>query len=144
MSDASRRVPSRHPCSEGAPSNERVEAKVRGDGDLATATPTIHRPSVVRGVGGMEGDEMVDQASVRFELEGFSGTLLHPGDGGYDEARTVFNAMVDRRPSVIARCSKTSDVVAVVNFARDGGLPLSVYGGGHGVTGAAVIDGAVC
>jgi FAD/FMN-containing dehydrogenase len=68
---------------------------------------------------------------------------IKPGDVRYDEAREVFNGMIDRRPQVIMRCESTDDVVAVVNYARDSGLPLSVYGGGHSVTGAAVVDGGV-
>ena len=79
-----------------------------------------------------------------FELAGFAGQLLYPGDAGYDDGRSVFNSMIDRRPVVIARCTNAADVAAAVGLARDNGLPLSVYGGGHGVTGAAVIDGGVC
>jgi FAD/FMN-containing dehydrogenase len=78
------------------------------------------------------------------DLPGFDGQLIRPGDGQYDEARTVFNAMIDRRPVLIARCATTDDVVATVNLARDRGITLSVYGGGHGVTGAAVVDGGIC
>ena len=80
----------------------------------------------------------------RFELDGFSGTLTHPDDEGYDDARSVFNGMIDRRPVVLAQCASVADVVAVVALARDNDLPLSVYGGGHGVTGSAVVDGGVC
>jgi FAD/FMN-containing dehydrogenase len=79
-----------------------------------------------------------------FDIPGFDGELIRPGDGGYDEARTVFNGMIDRRPVLIARCTSTADVVAVVNFAREQALPASVYGGGHGVTGSAVVDAGVC
>lgn len=83
-------------------------------------------------------------AGDRYSVDGFAGTLIHPEDDGYDEARAVFNGMIDRRPAVIARCASVDDVVAVVGFARDRDLPLTVYGGGHGVTGSAVADGAVC
>ena len=79
----------------------------------------------------------------RFDLAGFKGQLLHPGDDGYDGARKVFNGMIDRRPAVIARCADANDVVAAVKLARAEDLPLSVYGGGHGVTGAAVCDAGV-
>ncbi len=75
---------------------------------------------------------------------GFAGTTLAPGDPGYDEARAVFNGMVDRRPERIMRCESTGDVVAALELARTGGLPVSVYGGGHGVTGSAVVDGGLC
>ncbi len=80
----------------------------------------------------------------RYELSGFRGTVLYPGDAGYDEARTVFNAMIDRRPALVARCGDADDVAAAVNLARAEGLALTVYGGGHGVTGAAVCDGGLC
>jgi FAD/FMN-containing dehydrogenase len=73
-------------------------------------------------------------------IPGFGGEQLRPGDGGYDEARAVFNGMIDRRPALIAVCGSTDDVVAAVKFARAQALPISVYGGGHSVTGAAVID----
>ena len=81
----------------------------------------------------------------RPDISGFSGRLFSPGDEGYDEARTVFNAMIDRRPRLIARCASAADVAAVITYVRASGLPMSVYGGGHGVTGAAVVeDGVVC
>jgi FAD/FMN-containing dehydrogenase len=83
-------------------------------------------------------------AETAVEFPGFTGSLLHPGEPAYEEARTVFNAMIDNRPLVIARCACTADVVAAVRHARARGLEISVYGGGHGVTGAAVTDGGVC
>jgi FAD/FMN-containing dehydrogenase len=83
-------------------------------------------------------------SDTRFELDGFGGRLIHPDDPEYDEARRVFNGMIDRRPALIARCSRVEDVVAAVDFARAQHLPLSVYGGGHGVTGAAMCDAGVC
>ncbi|HVQ87843.1 MAG TPA: FAD-binding oxidoreductase [Actinomycetes bacterium] len=74
----------------------------------------------------------------------FHGRLIHPGDATYDESRSVFNALIDRSPAVIARCHDVSDVVTAVRAARAKELPLSVYGGGHGVTGSAVIDAGIC
>jgi FAD/FMN-containing dehydrogenase len=82
-------------------------------------------------------------ASTRFELPGFRGTLIHSDDAEYDEARKIFNGMIDRRPALIARCSCTEDVVAAVNLAREQSLPLAVHGGGHGVTGASICDAGV-
>jgi FAD/FMN-containing dehydrogenase len=73
-------------------------------------------------------------------IPGFGGSQLRPGDDGYDEARAVFNGMIDRRPALIAVCTNADDVVAAVTYARQQALPVSVYGGGHGVTGAAVVD----
>jgi FAD/FMN-containing dehydrogenase len=83
------------------------------------------------------------QTTARFELPGFKGTLIHPGDNGYDDARKVFNGMIDRRPALIARCTCADDVAAAVNLAREERLPLAVHGGGHGVTGAAMCDAGV-
>jgi hypothetical protein len=54
------------------------------------------------------------------------GSLLRPGDPGYDDARTIWNGMIDRRPALIARCLGVGDVVACVNAAREHGLPLSI------------------
>ena len=71
------------------------------------------------------------------------GQLICPGDGGYDDARMVWNAMIDRRPGMIARCAGVSDVINCVNFARDNNLLVSVRGGGHNVAGNAVCDGGL-
>ncbi len=73
----------------------------------------------------------------------FGGTVVRPGAANYDDLRRVFNGMIDRRPALIARCASTADVVAAVTHARDSGLPLAVYGGGHAVTGHAVCDDGV-
>src|SRR6476620_522436 len=77
-------------------------------------------------------------------FRGFGGSLLAEGDAGYDDARAVFNGMIDRRPALIARCESSSDVVAALAVARSTGMPVAVYGGGHGVTGAAGVDGGIC
>ncbi len=69
------------------------------------------------------------------------GDLLRPGESGYEEARSIWNAMIDKRPVAIARCLETADVVEAVNFARDHQLLLSVRGSGHNVAGNAVVDG---
>ncbi len=71
------------------------------------------------------------------------GELLREGDGGYDEARRIWNAMVDRRPALIARCAGAADVVAAVKFAAGRNLLLSVRGGGHNVAGNALCDGGL-
>lgn len=68
------------------------------------------------------------------------GELLQPGDVGYDNARTVWNAMIDKRPALIARCTSQSDVIASVRFAREHGLEVSVRGGGHNIAGKAVVE----
>ena len=65
------------------------------------------------------------------------GELLMPGEAAYDEARRLWNGMVDRRPAAIVRCAGTADVVAAVDFARRNDLEVSVRGGGHNVAGMA-------
>ena len=71
------------------------------------------------------------------------GGLLLPEDSGYDEARSVWNAMIDRKPAAIARCLGTVDVTTCVNFARERDIPLSIKGGGHNIAGLAVCDGGL-
>src|ERR1700754_2857857 len=68
------------------------------------------------------------------------GQLIMPDDAGYDEARTVWNAMIDRRPAMIVRCAGVADVRCAVNFARDQHLPLAIRGGGHNIAGSAMCD----
>jgi FAD/FMN-containing dehydrogenase len=68
------------------------------------------------------------------------GQCYRPGDTGYDEARTIPNAMIDRRPAIIARCAGTADVIACVRFAREHDLLVSVRGGGHSVAGKSVCE----
>jgi FAD/FMN-containing dehydrogenase len=69
-----------------------------------------------------------------------SGRVLLPGDDGYDTARTVWNAMIDRSPTLIVQPTSTADVVAAVRFATDQNLPIAVRGGGHNAAGLAVCD----
>jgi FAD/FMN-containing dehydrogenase len=71
------------------------------------------------------------------------GAVLCPGQDGYDAARTLPNAMIDRRPAFIARCTGAADVIACVRFAREHDLLLSVRGGGHSVAGKSVCDGGL-
>jgi FAD/FMN-containing dehydrogenase len=72
------------------------------------------------------------------------GAVIEPGDDAYDEARTVYNAMIDRRPRAVVRCSDAGDVMAAVDYARENGLALAVRGGGHSVPGfGTVVDGVV-
>jgi hypothetical protein len=70
------------------------------------------------------------------------GELVRPADAGYDAARKVFNAMIDRRPEFIVRCAGVSDVIAAVNFARAQNLLVAIRGAGHNVAGSSVCDAA--
>lgn len=70
----------------------------------------------------------------------FQGDVLLPGDAGYDEARQIWNAMTDRRPALIARCTSPEDVVQAVKLAREHNLLVSIKGGGHNIAGNAVCD----
>jgi FAD/FMN-containing dehydrogenase len=75
--------------------------------------------------------------------ESVRGEVIGPSDDAYDEARKVFNAMIDRRPAFVVRCTSTDDVIAAVNFARDSQLDISVRGGGHSVPGFGTADDAL-
>ena len=80
-------------------------------------------------------DEQIERFSARL-----SGNLIRPEDPDYDDARAVWNGMIDKRPALIARCSGTADVISAVNFARENGLRVAVRGGGHNVAGTALCD----
>jgi FAD/FMN-containing dehydrogenase len=72
--------------------------------------------------------------------DGFSGQLIGPEQPGYDEGRRVFNAMIDRRPALIARCATSADVAAAVRAASEHGLAVAVRGGGHSFSGLSTCD----
>ena len=92
----------------------------------------------------VEGQEIeVHQDSVNSWKTRLRGPVLLPGDPGFEESRTVWNAMVDRRPAVVVRCLGTADVIECVRFAREHNLLLCIKGGGHNIAGLAVADGAV-
>jgi len=88
---------------------------------------------------------MTTQTSkVKEELRGtIKGSVLVPDDPGYEEARRIWNAMIDRRPAVIAQCVQADDVPPVIRFARKNGLELSIRGGGHNIAGNALCDNGV-
>ncbi len=86
---------------------------------------------------------IIEEAAVEDLAAGLRGPLLRPDDGNYDEARKVWNGMIDRRPALIARCAGVADVIAAVRFARTHGVLVSVKGGGHNITGNAVCEGGL-
>lgn len=73
----------------------------------------------------------------------FTGTLILPGNTDYDEARKVYNGMIDKRPAAIAKCNNVNQVIACVNFARDNNILLAIRGGGHNAGGLGIADDAL-
>jgi FAD/FMN-containing dehydrogenase len=82
----------------------------------------------------------IEETTIETFREQLRGTVLRPEDEGYEEARTLWNAMIDKRPALIAQCTGAADVITAVDFARDLDLPLAVKGGGHNVAGTALCD----
>lgn len=116
---------------------EMIRAAIAAGGVAA-----ISQPSVAMAV---QAAAPESASSRRFEdlRKMLHGEVVTPGDAGYDAMRRVWNGMIDRRPAAIARCTGAADVMAVVNFARDTGIPATVRGGGHHVAGKSVRDGAI-
>ncbi len=83
---------------------------------------------------------VVDESALE---ENFLGELIRPGDANYDRARSISNAMFDRRPAFIARCTGVADVIEAVRFARDADLAVAVRSGGHSVAGYGVCDDGI-
>src|SRR5688500_15384759 len=94
-------------------------------------------PTTIPSVGTLDPQIVTD---LRKKLTGY---LLLPGDQGYEEARKVWNGMIDRQPAVIVRCKNAEDVIHAVNLAREHNLLLAVKAGGHNVTGNAVCEGGI-
>ena len=83
---------------------------------------------------------MLGKSTVEQFAGALRGRLIQPDAPDYDAARSVYNAMIDRRPALIARCVDVADVIAAVTFAREHALPLAVRGGGHSGPGLGVCD----
>jgi FAD/FMN-containing dehydrogenase len=88
-------------------------------------------------------DHFLDRAAIENLRSCLAGELLTIGDDGYEEARQVWNGMIDKRPALIARCRNTDDVITTVNFVRHNNVLLAVRGGGHNVAGFATCDGGL-
>jgi FAD/FMN-containing dehydrogenase len=89
------------------------------------------------------GKKAIDATAIR-DLDGaLRGKILEQGSPAYEEARTVWNAMIDRKPGLIVRCLGAADVIHAIRFARDNGLLVAVRGGGHNIAGSAICDGGI-
>jgi FAD/FMN-containing dehydrogenase len=86
---------------------------------------------------------VLGRATIEELRQGVGGTVVAPEDAGYDEARAVWNGMIDRRPALVVRCVEIEDVVAAVQFARSQGLEIAVRGGGHSLPGFSTTDGGL-
>jgi FAD/FMN-containing dehydrogenase len=86
------------------------------------------------------GATTLDDSAVQALAATMRGPLIKRGDPGYDEARTIYNAMIDKRPALIAQCATVADVIAAVNFARDNGVIVAIRGGGHNGPGLGLVD----
>src|SRR5271166_3072806 len=86
---------------------------------------------------------MIPQTALEKFRESLRGPSFCPGEPGYDTARTLPNAMIDRRPAVIARCAGAADVIACVRFAREHEVLVAVRGGGHSMAGKSTCDGGL-
>jgi FAD/FMN-containing dehydrogenase len=89
---------------------------------------------------GLIAEKQTALAELRTTLQG---NLIEPGEVAYDEARTLWNGMIDKYPVAIARCKNTADVQKAVRFARSNNLTIAVRGGGHNVAGLASVDGGI-
>lgn len=106
-------------------------------GDDATLSPPLDR-RVVNLAGEALSESRIEEFKVSLHSQ-----LLRPGDDGYDSSRKIFNAMIDKHPGLIVKCSGVADVIKSVNFARENNLLLAVRGGGHNVAGNALCDGGL-
>jgi hypothetical protein len=91
----------------------------------------------------LKGERVSEEAIAKTGGPRFGGSLIRPGDGEYDTARKIWNACIDKRPGIIARCTGTADVVTAVNFAREHHLLVAIRRGGHNVGGRALCDGGI-
>ena len=86
---------------------------------------------------------MLNEAAIAAFRSSLRGELIEPGDSSYEAARKVYNAMIERRPRLIARCADVADVMAAVKFAREQRLLVAIRGGGHNAGGLGVCDGGL-
>jgi FAD/FMN-containing dehydrogenase len=111
----------------GAAGRSTLEPRTRECDDEEDSVSTVSTPA----------------SAAREKLTGFGGRLIGPEDAAYEEARAVYNAMIDKRPALIAECSGPDDVAKIATFARENDLLLAVRGGGHNGAGLGTCDGGV-
>ena len=99
--------------------------------------------SALRGITLAETDTLLDDAAVTAFQARLRGSLLTPQDPSYDQARKVWNGMINKSPALIARCTGVADVVQAVTFARTHDLPVAIRCGSHNVAGHATCDGGL-
>jgi FAD/FMN-containing dehydrogenase len=90
-----------------------------------------------------EAERVLDDATVEAFTERLRAPVIRPGDDTYDQARKIWNGMIDKRPALIVKCTGVADVIDAVNFARDNDLLLAVRGGSHSAAGLAMCDGGI-
>ncbi|HKI44433.1 MAG TPA: FAD-dependent oxidoreductase, partial [Balneolales bacterium] len=83
------------------------------------------------------------KAAISKSISNFKGNVILPGDAGYNEARKIWNAMIDRHPAVIVQCKTADDVQRAIAYAKGNGLEISVRGAGHNIAGSAICDDGV-
>ena len=120
---------------------------------MTTFPGTTDRPATPTGATGHSGEVRalrrdgttieLDAATIEAFAAGLAGEVLRRGDDGYDEARRVWNGMIDRHPALIARCASTDDVVHTIELARTHDIVISVRGGGHNAAGTAICDDGI-
>jgi FAD/FMN-containing dehydrogenase len=116
---------------------------VRNIYDKKTVFSSIAEEETMSTPANAAGRQALDANTIQSFEDQLNGEVIRPDDERYDEARAVWNGIIDRHPVLIVRCASAQDVVAAVNFARENDVPLSVRGGGHNVAGSSVCDGCL-
>src|SRR5262249_19242396 len=111
--------------------------------DLLTRRRMMADLHVITTMGTGLKDSVLQESTIHDFKAGLRGAFLCPGDSGYEDARKVWNGMIDRHPAMVVRCTGVADVITAVRFARGHNLLVAVRGGGHNVAGHATCDGGL-